>query len=169
MDYGSQANRERSTIRTLGLIGTMWGIAGFLMLLGIAVVHLLGPAVAAFYHPLLWYHWLALAGMVASLLYFKGFRIFQRGLSTRVICRARDIRQRPSAARVALAPLYCMGFFGAGTRRQITMVFLTLAMVAFVFLFRYVGQPWRGMIDLAVAAALAWGFIATVVLAIRAK
>jgi hypothetical protein len=56
-----------------------------------------------------------------------------------------------------LAPLYALGLLGAdrGTRlRAYVSVFLIVLAVLIV---RACSEPWRGIIDGAVAAALAWG------------
>jgi hypothetical protein len=147
----------------MGLIGAVWGVGGFLALLGFAILRLLAPALDTFSHPLLWYHWLALAGVTALLLYLKGYRAFQRGLTRRVVSRALSLRARPDVLRVLLAPVYCMGYFGAGVRKQVTMILLTLAMVGLILVFSRIDQPWRGIVDFGLVAAFAWAFAATVI------
>jgi hypothetical protein len=150
-------------IRLMGLVGAAWGIAGFLMLLGFVIFQLTTPAMEAFSHPLVWYHWPALAGVISFFLYIKGYRAFQRELSRRVVARALILRAKPDILKVLLAPLYCMGFFGAGLRRQLTMICLTLVMVGFILVFNRIDQPWRGIVDFGLVVSFAWGFIATVI------
>jgi hypothetical protein len=147
----------------MGFVGAVWGVAGFLLLLGFAIFRLATPAIEMFSHPLRWYHWLVLAGVISFFLYVKGYRAFQRGLSGRVVSRALSIKAHPDLLKVTLAPIYCMGYFGAGLRKPVAMICLTLAMVALILVFRYIHQPWRGIIDLGVVVAFAWGFIATII------
>jgi hypothetical protein len=137
-------------------------VAGFLALLGLAVYRLATPAVEAFSYDLSWYHWLALAGIVGSFAYVKGYRAFQRRLSRQVVKRAQALNAGPGALKGLLAPVYCMGFFGAGRKRQWVMIILTVAMVGLIFAVRLINQPWRGMIDLGLSIAFAWGFAATI-------
>jgi hypothetical protein len=147
----------------MGLVGAAWGIGGFLMLLGFAVFRLFTPARAAFSQPLLWYHWLALACITSFFLYVKGYHGFQRGLSSRVVSRALSLKAKPDVLKISLAPIYCMGYFGAGVRRKITMICLTVAMVGLIIVVSRIDQPWRGIIDFGLVTAFAWGFIATVI------
>jgi uncharacterized membrane protein len=137
-------------------------VAGFLTLLGFAVYRLATPAVEAFSYDFLWYHWLVLAGIVVFFAYVKAYRAFQKGLSRQVVKRAQALNLRPGALTALLAPFYCMGFFGAGRKRQWAMIILTVAMVGLIFAVRLINQPWRGMIDLGLVIAFAWGFAATV-------
>jgi hypothetical protein len=81
-----------------------------------------------------------------------------------VVQRALALRRDPGAVRVILAPLHCMGFFGAGLRTQTQMIALTAAMIAFVFLIRLTPQPWRGILDLGLVIAFAWGFISALIM-----
>jgi hypothetical protein len=153
----------------MGIVGATWGIAGFLMVLAYAIIQLATPAAEAFSHPLRWYHWAALAASLCFFLYVKGFRAFQRGLSRRVVTRAFSLRAEPDVLRVVLAPFYCMGFFGAGARRRVIMITLTLVMVGFILFFSRINQPWRGIIDFGLVASFAWGFAATVLYSLAPK
>jgi hypothetical protein len=152
----------KGDIRTMGLLGSAWGVAGFLALLGFVILRLLPRALDTFSEPLAWYHWLGLAGATLFFGYVKGYRGFQRGLSRRVVSRAASLKTNVDLPKALLAPLYCMGFFGAGRRRQITMICLTVAMVGLILVLRHIDQPWRGIIDLGLVTAFAWGFISTI-------
>jgi hypothetical protein len=152
----------------LGTLGALWGIAGFLLLLGIAVSRLAPPAAEALGQKMHWYQWVLLVVSGALLLYAKGYRGFQRGLSARVVRRALTLAGNPKLLNVAAAPLYCMGFFGAGRRRMVTMIALTAIMVGLIFVVRLLDQPWRGIIDFGIVLAFAWGIASAVVYAIRA-
>jgi hypothetical protein len=144
------------------MLGAIWGVGGFMLLLGFAALRLIMPAREAFSYSFTWYHWASLSAIVLLLLYVKGYRAFQKGLSRRVVMRARQIKADPGTVRVLLAPLYCMGFFGAGLRRGLMMAGITAAMVGFIFLVRLLPQPWRGIVDVGLVGAFSWGFVATV-------
>jgi hypothetical protein len=133
------------------------------MLLGFAIFRLATPATETFSHPLRLYHWLVLAVVLVFFTYLKGYRAFQRRLSRRVVERALSLKDDPGIARVILAPAYCMGFFGVDSRMQRAMVGLTAGMICFVFIIRLIPQPWRGIVDLGLVLAFAWGFTATLV------
>jgi len=134
-----------------------------MLLLGFAAWRLIAPAREAFSYSFAWYHWVSFAAIAFFFLYVKGYRAFHKGLSRRVVVRARHIKAEPGTARVLLAPLYCMGFFGSGLRTGLMMTGLTAAMVGFIFLVRLLQQPWRGIVDLGLVGAFAWGFIAAAV------
>ncbi len=148
----------------MGIAGALWGIAGFLLLLGVAAARLITPVTIAFSYPMHWYHWLFLAIVLVFFAYVKGHRAFQRELSRRVVERALALRRNASLVRVLLAPLYCMGFLGTGHRARWTMIALTGGMIAFIFMVRLIPQPWRGILDLGLVIAFAWGFLSALIL-----
>lgn len=99
----------------------------------------------------------------ASSLYFEGYRAFQLRFCPRVVARAAWLAQNPTPVRVALAPLFCMGFFHA-RRATLALAWGTTAMVlGFVFALRHVPQPWRGIVDGGVVLALGWGLVTLLV------
>jgi hypothetical protein len=148
----------------MGMAGVLWGIAGFLLLLGVAAARLTIPARAAISYPFYWYHWLFLALVLVFFGYVKGYRAFQKGLSRRVVQRALALRKDPCTVRVVLAPLHCMGFFGAGFRTQAQMIALTVGMIAFVYILRLIPQPWRGILDLGLVIAFTWGLLSALII-----
>jgi hypothetical protein len=164
IDRCNLARREHMGAVAMGMAGALWGIAGFLLLLGVAAARLSIPARAAFAYPFHWYHWLFLALVLVFFAYVKGHRAFQKGLSGMVVQRALALRRNPSVIRVTLAPLLCMGFFGAGFRIQTQMIALTAGMIAFVFLIRLIPQPWRGILDLGLVIAFGWGFLSALIM-----
>jgi hypothetical protein len=100
------------------------------------------------------------AAWVLASLYFEGYRAFQLRFCPRVVARALYLTQSPRPVYVALAPLFCMGFFHAN-RRTLALAWGTTTMVVFFILtFRHVSQPWRGIVDGGVVAALGYGVIA---------
>jgi hypothetical protein len=98
----------------------------------------------------------------------EGYRGFQQNFSPRVAARARHLASHPTPLRVALAPLFLMGFFGATRRRKITTWCLTLGIFLLVVAVRRLEQPWRGVVDVGVVLGLSWGLVALLVFALRA-
>jgi hypothetical protein len=110
---------------------------------------------------------LYLAWSVANA-YAEGYRGFQKAFAPRVVARALYLAAHPRPLRVALAPLFCMGLFGATRRRMVvswTIVFVVTLLVAGM---RFVPQPWRGIIDGGVVVGLVWGTLAIIAYGIAA-
>lgn len=151
-----------------GSLGAAWGVTGVVALLGFAIVRLAPMAEAALAKPLTPLQWLGLGLSLIFFGYTEGYRAFQLQFAPRVVARAFSLIERPSAVRVALAPAFAMGYFGATRKRLIVSWALTAGIVVLVKLVGLVGQPWRGIIDLGVIVALGWGAACIVVLAVQA-
>lgn len=151
-----------------GSVAALWGLGGVLLLLGSAVYRLTPVAWSALTMPLRWHHWVALAANILFMAYSEGYRAFQLGFSPRVAARARYLRDHPKFLHVLFAPLFCMGFFHATRRRQVTSVSVTLGIIALIALVRLAPQPWRGIIDAGVVVGLAWGMVALLLFGVRA-
>lgn len=149
---------QRSRANISGLIGAFWGVGGVLLLVAVAIVKLSQPAAEALSFPLRWFHWVALLPIVGFFLYGKGYHGFSRALAPHIARRAAALRAEPTTLRVLLAPLYCLGYFHNERRKQLAVVGMTLAMAGFIFLLPHLGQPWRGLLDVGIVAALVWGF-----------
>lgn len=143
----------------MGTFGAIWGLAGVFLLLGSAVYRLSVVAASAFSHTLQPRHWAALLIAVLFIAYAEGYRAFQQRFSPRVAARAKYLRNHPRVLHVALAPLFCMGFFYATRRRKITSISVTTGIVLLIVLVRLLPQPWRGIIDLSVVVGLGWGIV----------
>ncbi len=149
-------------------LGAYWGLAGVISLLGSAIYRLSPLAVEAFSYDFLWYHWFALVIIVFFMAYAEGYRAFQLAFSPRVAARARYLRDHPRIMHSILAPLFCMAYFHANRRRQITSISVTAGIIVLVILVRFLGQPWRGIIDGGVVVGLAWGLVSLAVFGYRA-
>jgi hypothetical protein len=148
--------------------GAYWGLAGVMFLLGSAIYRLSLLAVDAFSYAFLWYHWFALILIVFFMAYVEGYRAFQQAFSPRVAARARYLRDHPNTIHAIFAPLFCMAYFHANRRRQITSILVTAGIIVLVIAVRFLDQPWRGIIDGGVVVGLAWGLVSLVVFAYRA-
>ena len=148
-------------------LGSIWGLGGIMAILAYAVFHLLGRSIEAFGYAWDWRHWTLLILNTAFMAHSEGYMGFQKSFAPRVVVRARALRDRPSFLRLLLAPLFCMGYFHATRRRLLSIYTLTLGIVALIIIFRYISQPWRGILDCGVVVGLSWGMTSIVVLAAR--
>jgi hypothetical protein len=146
-------------MRMVGVCGALWGVAGVLALLGLAVLRLMGRVIDMFGYELRWYHWLALLLVVLFMAYTEGYRGFQRAFSPRVAARAKYVYHFPRLLHVLAAPVFCMGYFHIQRRRQIGIFVLTGFIVLFIVLLRFVNQPWKGIVDAGVVVGLTWGMV----------
>jgi len=147
----------------------LWGIAGVLLLLAQAITRLtplaLEPVLDGSLGPL---EWTLYGGWVALNAYAEGYRGFQKGFAPRVVARALYAGRHPQPLRVVLAPLFCMGLFGATRRRLIASWVILLMVVTLVTAMRFVPQPWRGIVDGGVVVGLVWGGVAIIAFTIAA-
>ena len=99
--------------------------------------------------------------------YSEGYKGFQKGYSPRVASRALYLRDKCTWVRLLLAPLFCLGFINSTKRRRIVVYVLLIVITLIVVLFKYIPQPWRGVLDLGVVVGLSWGIIATLVFLVK--
>jgi len=153
----------------LGLAGAIWGVAGITALIGSAIWRLSPIALEAFQeHTFSLVQWLVFVGFTIFMAVGEGYRGFQKQFSPRVAARARYLWQHPSPLRVVLAPLFCMGFFGATRKRKIVTWCLTSGIIILIILVRLLSQPWRGIIDFGVVLGLTWGLLAMWIFCLQA-
>lgn len=153
---------------SVGKLGAVWGVAGVCLLLGSAVSRLTQGALASFEYPLDVVHYAAYVASVVFMAYTEGYKAFHKQFSPRVVARARYLAENPTPIRVLLAPLFCMGFFHATRKRLIVSYALSFGVILLILLVRSLEQPWRGIVDLGVVVALAWGVAAIGYFALQA-
>ena len=134
-----------------------WGLGGVLFLLCRAVVRLFDYILEAIYGGLSLLQWGILILWTLWMLFAEGDKGFRRKFSPRVVARAFYLAQNPSFIRVLLAPIFCMGFFGATVHRMRTTWLVALMIVLLVVLVSFLEQPWRGIIDTGVVFGLVYG------------
>jgi hypothetical protein len=101
--------------------------------------------------------WVALVGLTLLFGYVEGWRGLQRRFVPAVVERAFEIARARQRAAHWLAPLHALGLFG-GTRRTRARAWRGAALIAAaVVLVRALPEPWRGIVDAAIAVSLAWG------------
>ena len=152
----------------MGIVGALWGITGISLLLGSAIYRLTSVAISSLSSNLVWYHWVSLVLVVIIMAHSEGYKGFQKGFSPRVAARAKYLIAQPNLVRTLLAPLFCMGFFHATKKRQITSISVTAGIIILILGVRSLPQPWRGIVDAGVVVGLAWGLISMLIFAVMA-
>ena len=139
----------------------VWGVLGFVLLLARAIWSLtplaLEPLVSGSLSTFQGGIYVLWVGFMA---YSEGYRGFQCKVAPRVAVRAMYAAHHPRPVLVALAPLFCMGLFHATRKRLIVSWTVLVGVVSMVVLVRYLGQPWRGIVDGGVVVGLLWGMVA---------
>lgn len=139
-----------------------WAVAGVGALFIEAIVQLGRRGIATARAGLQPEEWLVLVLLSAAFLYGEGVRALERRWVPGVVQRARELGPASPLRHRVLAPLYAMALVGS-ERRACARAWLGIGLViGAVLMVRALPEPWRGMIDLAVALALFWGLIAIV-------
>lgn len=160
-----QAPAQRSALSAVAL----WGVLGFLAILGQAIYRLthlaLEPILSGQLHSWQW----GLYGLsIAFNGYYEGYRAFQLKASPRVVVRALHLARHPRPLHVILAPFFCTGLFHATRKRLITSWSLYAGLVVLILAVRQLPQPWRGIVDAGVVVGLTWGAVSIIVFYVRA-
>lgn len=113
------------------------------------------------------WEWLALILLTGAFVYGEGVRALQRKYVPFVIRRLDTLRHENVGYRL-LAPLYAMALIGATPRTLAKAWAGSIAIVVAVMVVSRFTEPWRGITDLAVASALAWGTGALLIIGVRA-
>ncbi|BDS05945.1 hypothetical protein NT6N_09850 [Oceaniferula spumae] len=142
------------------VFGVVWGIVGITFTLGKAIFGMKHHVESAFETPFSTWHWIALIGFSFFMLYYEGYKGFQKKYSPRVAARVRYLRDVPNTLRSLLAPLFCIGYFHANRKTLIKAYVLTIGIALLVKSMNYCPQPWRGIVDLGVMLGLSWGLVA---------
>jgi hypothetical protein len=159
---------DSPAVTVAGSLGAVWGISGFSLLLGQAIVRLAMVTMEIFSQPLYWYHWLGLLLIGGLMAYFEGYRGFQKGVSPRVAARARYLAYHPKTLHVLLGPLFCIGYFYSSKRRKRVAISVTTGIIALILLVRLLEQPWRGIVDAGVVVGLTWGLVSLLIFSVLA-
>ena len=110
--------------------------------------------------------WVALVVLTVVFVYGEGVRALQRRWVPHALTRLQDMPSQPLIHRV-LAPLYGMSLVGAPGRILALAWGGVVAIIVAVLIVSRFPDPWRGITDFAVAAALAWASVALVVGGVR--
>lgn len=145
-----------------------WGVLGVAAVFATAVIRLGERGLATIAGGLTPLQWLALVALTAVFVYGEGFRALQRRYVPHVLNRVEQLRHHPRRWYLLLAPLHALSLIG-GSRGLLARAWAgTVAIAVAVAVVRSFPEPWRGITDFAVAAALAWGTVALATAAWRA-
>ncbi|MEM9055877.1 MAG: hypothetical protein AAGD86_00280 [Pseudomonadota bacterium] len=168
MDGSTVGTQSRAVGSARGTLAAWWGVAGFALLLVVSVYRLATLAAASFEMPWHLGHQVLFVVNLAVMLWLEGYKGFQQRFAPRFAQRAVDLANRCSVGEALAAPLVLMGMLYAPRRQLVASWLLTVGIVAVVLVYRGLPQPWRGILDAGVAAALLVGLIVTVVMTVRA-
>lgn len=141
-----------------GNIAVLWALAGVAALFGSAVFRLGGRGIETIVGGLAPVQWVALTVLTFVMVYGEGVVALQRRWVPKLIERARALRDERFGLQL-LAPLYGLSLVGAPAPRLIRAWLGTGAIVTAILIVRSLPDPWRGIVDFAVAAALGWGLV----------
>jgi hypothetical protein len=145
----------------------LWAVAGVVFLFVEAAWRLSLRGVATMRAGLTPAEWLALAVVTLAFVYGEGVRALQRKWVPYVLARTRSLRAVRARRHRAAAPLFVMGLMGPPANERRRAWAGIAAIIAAVLIVSSLPEPWRGIIDVGVAAALLWGAGAMVVGAVR--
>lgn len=146
--------------RRLPALVSAWTLIGVAALFTSAIYRLGARGVATIQAGLGWGEWLVLVLLTVAFVYGEGFRALDRRWVPRLVERALLLRDDPRVLVRLVAPLYGLSLVGAARDDLIRGWLLTTAILGAVLIVRALPDPWRGIVDFAVAAALAWGLVA---------
>lgn len=144
-----------------GIIAVIWAIFGLLALLIFACWRLSAYTIESFTMPLNWLHWLIFVAWTIFMAHGEGYKGFQKKFSPRFAARCKYLSHNTTWLQLLLAPLFCMAYFHAPKKRVIATFALTIMIIVFIFAFRLIPQPWKGLLDFGVVFGLAWGIVST--------
>jgi hypothetical protein len=144
-----------------------WGVAGVALLFASASYRLGARGVETLTGGISPGQWLVLVVLTAVFVYGEGIRALQRKYVPHVMRRVELLRPEGRGWYRVLAPLHALSLIGADRQLLLRAWAGTVAIAAAVVIVRGFPEPWRGITDFAVAAALAWGTGALVRSALR--
>lgn len=143
-----------------GRIASAWTVLGVAALFAWAVYRLGTRGIDAIRGGLDGLEWTALVVLTAGFVYGEGIRALDRRWIPGLIERARRLRDEPGIVLRMLGPLYGLSLVGRDAGALARGWLGTGGIVVAVLAIRAFPDPWRGIVDFAVAAALAWGLVA---------
>ena len=143
-------------------IASGWAVSGVAGLFAWAVYRLGARGLETLRSGLGVFEWTAAVVLTAAFVYGEGLVALDRRWVPRLFERARRLRGERRLLPRVLAPLYGLALLGSDRAEVARGWAGTLAIVVAVLVVRALPEPWRGIVDFSVAAALAWGLSAIV-------
>lgn len=157
----SPADEAEEAARTGGRAATAWALLGSTAVFVQAVVGLGAEGLATVRAGLAPLEWAALALITAAFVYGEGVLALERRFIPHLVRRAREVRRAPLPIRL-LAPLHAFSLVGASRGTLVRAWAGVAAIVLAVVVVRALPGPWRGIVDIGVAGAMAWAVVALV-------
>jgi hypothetical protein len=148
------------TDRRARAVVAAWTLIGVAALFASSIYRLGTRGVATIQAGLGWGEWSMLVLLTVAFVYGEGIRALDRRWVPSLLERALLVRDHPRLSVRLLAPLYGLSLVGARRDDLIRGWLLVSAILGAVLIVRALPDPWRGIVDFAVAAALAWGLVA---------
>lgn len=142
------------------MLASWWAVLGVAALFAGAVYRLGARGLETLQGGLGALEWAAAVVLTAVFVYGEGLVALDRRWIPKLFERARRLRGEDRILPRLLAPLYGLSLLGANPREVARGWGGALAIVGAVLVVRTLPDPWRGIVDLSVAAALAWGLSA---------
>lgn len=136
-----------------------WALLGVAAVFAWAVYRLGGRGLEAIRGGLDLLEWSALVLLTVGFLYAEGVRALDRRWIPGLVKRAQRL-PRESRLLQLLGPLYGLSLVGTERGELVRGWLGTFGILVAVLVIRSFPPPWRGIVDFAVAGALAWGLIA---------
>lgn len=149
------------TRASLRHLAPAWTLIGVGALFTSAVTRLGSRGVSTLSEGLTRGQWVALVLLTSVMVYGEGVLALQRKWVPRLLDRARSVRDESLGLKI-LAPFYGLSLVGGPVKQLRRGWISTIAIVTAVLVVRSFSEPWRGIVDFAVASALAWGLISIV-------
>jgi hypothetical protein len=152
---------RRTAIRRVMVIA--WGVFGIAAVLGEAIVRLASTAAGELRSGLTAPEMFALAALAAIFIYGEGVCALHRRFVPSVVARSVSASESDRLVFAAFAPVYALSLIGAPARDVVRAGVGAIAIACAAVAVRLLPSPWRGIVDAAIASALAWGFVALIV------
>lgn len=140
----------------------IWAVAGVVFLFGEAALRLAARGVATVRGGLSPLEWVVLIALTAAFVYGEGIMALQRKWVPYVLARIERLPSEPFVGYRIGAPLYAMSLIGPPRRSVLRAWAGVTTIITAVLIVSRFPEPWRGIVDIAVASALTWGALALV-------
>ena len=144
------------------MLAPIWGVAGVCFLFAFAVIRLGTRGVGTIYDGLGGLEWAALVTLTVAFAYGEGYRALVLRWVPGLFRRLRRLRQESNLFLRLLAPAYALALITPDGGQRLRAWLGTGAIVAAIVFVSRLPEPWRGIVDFAVAVALLIGLVAIV-------
>ncbi len=155
MAHSTESEPSDSTTKRLA---TGWALIGVAAIFAWAVYRLGGRGIATVRAGLDPLEWAVLVISTVGFVYTEGVLTFDRRWIPKLVRRARGVRTKGPVFQL-LAPLYGLSLVDTDPKQLFRGWGGTALIVMAVLIIRAFPSPWRGIVDFAVAAAMAWGLV----------